>query len=395
MPHLRNRDALPLLRKKLSFSPVLSIQGARQTGKSTLARDVLHGQHYLTLDRPSALAQARTSTEIFLEEARTQAEGRLLVIDEAQKAPILFDAIKYLVDQDRRPGQFLLLGSTEFSKEMLVRESLTGRMSRLRLFPMTFGESRKSPFRDLDDHGLFPAAPRFNRAEMVRYLEHGGYPGIFAVREASERTQRWNDLVSLTCERDALMFPRLKGDSFLCQRILSLAATLEEPTRESFASKLRTSGKKIATQLEILTQLFMLHPVRPHPLGTGKIRYYLNDPGLAAHLQAPFERRLETAAYLELLARRAYSEKSHPDPYFYRTSKGSSIHFVTEGPGKKLAAQKLVFGEKIDRREFEVLLAFRKKAEAAGYRTQIQALCAQAGHLKKEELGLIPWEAIG
>ena len=395
MPHLRPRDALPLLKKKLSFSPVVSIQGARQTGKSTLARDVLKDQYYLTLDRPALLNQAKTSTEVFLEEARSQADGKLVVIDEAQKAPPLFDLIKYFVDRDKKPGQFLLLGSTEFSKEVLIRESLTGRLSRLRLFPMTCGETLQKGFRELDRNGLFPGKARVSRSEFVKFLGHGGYPGIFAVRDPVERTQRWDDLVTLTCERDALLFPKMKGDSDLCRRILALSATLEEPTQAEFSAALRVSAKKIATQIKILSQLFMLHAIRPHPLGTGKIRYYLNDAGLAAFLGASFERRLETAAYLEQFARRAYSVRGCPELFYYRTTKGSVIHLLTQESPTVIHAQKIIHGEKSDQREFEVLIALGKKAEKQGIKAHLSALAATEGTLAREKIKINLWETLG
>jgi len=68
-----------------------------------------------------------------------------LVIDEAQKVPKIFDAVKYTVDQDRRPGRFVLTCSTEFSRETMIQESLTGRLSRLRLFPLTISETLELP----------------------------------------------------------------------------------------------------------------------------------------------------------------------------------------------------------------------------------------------------------
>jgi predicted AAA+ superfamily ATPase len=143
MPHHQKRHILPLLLKKLSFNPAL-----------------------------------------FLSQYE---EASPLAIDEAQKSPRIFDTIKQLVDQKKIPGRFLLLGSTEFSKQTLIRESLTGRMARVRIFPMNIAETlellactSKSPI-------LVNDKPRISRVQFVKYLDRGGMPGIFSVRDSGER----------------------------------------------------------------------------------------------------------------------------------------------------------------------------------------------------------------
>lgn len=394
MPHLRNRHALSLLQAKLRFSPVVSIQGARQTGKSTLAREILTGQHYLTLDRQSAKNLALKNPEIFLEEQRLQSQKKTLVIDEAQKAPPLFEQIKYLVDIDKRPGQFLLLGSTEFSKEIQIRESLLGRISGVRLYPMTLSETLELSFNGLPNNGLIENKERVTRSQMVRFLNHGGYPGIFAVRTENERNQRIEDWLTLTCERDALLFPKLKGDPDLCQKILSTLATIEEPSVAHVTQKLRSNPRKTATQFEILSQLFVIHRLNPHPLGTGKPHYFLNDPGIATYLGANFERRLQTAMLLEYLTRRAYSAAKPLALFYYRTSKGSIIHFICELLSGDLSANKIISHEHFDLRDFEILSAFQKKCESAGNKAHLYATAATSGKIKEHAISIAPWEAV-
>ena len=141
MPHDRARLVTPTILKKLRFFPIVALQGARQTGKSFLARQILPCElrkiHYLTLDDESLRSAALASARSFL---IGYPHAHPLVIDEAQKCPALFDALKLLVDRVRNPGRFILLGSTEFSRLSLIREALTGRMGRVRVFPMTLSE---------------------------------------------------------------------------------------------------------------------------------------------------------------------------------------------------------------------------------------------------------------
>src|SRR3989338_7269409 len=146
MPHSRSRLAITILLKRLKFTPVVAIQGARQTGKSFLVREILAKQitssGYVSLDDKSKQALAQESPQTFL---ASMSDFKPAIIDEAQKSPALFDAIKLLVDKNRRTGSFLLLGSTEFSLLQNIRESLTGRMGRIRLYPMTFWEIQGLP----------------------------------------------------------------------------------------------------------------------------------------------------------------------------------------------------------------------------------------------------------
>ncbi len=193
MPHGRPRLATGLLLKRLRFTPVVAIQGARQTGKSFLARELLGKKlpksTYVSLDDKSKQALAQDSPQTFL---ASLSGSEPAIIDEAQKSPALFDAIKLAVDNDRRPGSFLLLGSTEFSLLQNVRESLTGRMGKTRLYPMTFWEM----------HGLPRKKTESTRAQCLNYLDSGGMPGIAFVREQQVRADFFQDWIDLTCQRD-------------------------------------------------------------------------------------------------------------------------------------------------------------------------------------------------
>src|SRR5437016_4378066 len=98
MPHLRNRHVLPVLLKKVSFSPSVCIQGVRQSGKSFLVRDLLpqkrKGVIYTSFDQRQTRTFAEDNPGVFLEQ---HADASTLVIDEAQKVPFIFDEVKYAI----------------------------------------------------------------------------------------------------------------------------------------------------------------------------------------------------------------------------------------------------------------------------------------------------------
>src|SRR5688572_25316670 len=131
------RNAAQALLAAVGDTPVVLIHGARQVGKTTLARQVAERQHparYLTLDDATVLAAARTDAEGFL----AGLDGPV-VIDEAQRAPELFPAIKRRVDRDRRAGHYLLTGSANILLVPRLSESLAGRMELVTLWPLSMG----------------------------------------------------------------------------------------------------------------------------------------------------------------------------------------------------------------------------------------------------------------
>lgn len=340
------------------------------------------------MDQPTVLDAALLRPESFLEGL---SDSATVILDEAQKAPRLFDAIKARVDIDARPGQYLLLGSTEFSKGMKIRESLTGRISRLRLFPLILAEihsladAKVGPF-------FLSATPRTTRRDFLRMLERGGMPGIFATRSDAERNSQTQDWIALTVERDALQIPTKKINPAILRRLLREIAVHPEPEAGRLAKSLRISSVTVKSMIDVLKTLFAIHEIQPHPAGTGKPRYYLCDPGIAAWLGAGFERQIETCFYLHQLAMLSYCGLDSKTEFsYYRTAKGSVIHGVWEEDGKT-ALLKLLPTESIDERELLVLKAARDRAFP---KATLLALAGIQHPERVAEVQVRPWEAMG
>jgi predicted AAA+ superfamily ATPase len=120
-------------------TPVLLLAGARQTGKSTLAKELSGSldlpRSFFTLDDPSTLSSAKRSPDSFLEDA-----GPQCLIDEVQRAPELFLPMKKRVDAYRLPGRYLLTGSANIFTLPRLADSLAGRMEVQVLWPFSQGE---------------------------------------------------------------------------------------------------------------------------------------------------------------------------------------------------------------------------------------------------------------
>lgn len=331
MPHERYRYLLPILEKRLRFFPVVGILGARQTGKSTLIRDILARKRkieYITLDREENRARAMSSPTLFIKNINDIRNGTVC-IDEIQKAPVLFDTIKAEVDEAKRPGRFLVTGSTEFSKRTGVRESLTGRIALLRLFPLSVGEIRGS-------------APQFpmtllrkitlNKGDRLRDVHHwrqlGGMPGICFIRDNESRTSLFNSWLETTCSRDLANFEIPKFNPDLARRILVAIAQCDVPIKTEIARYVGKLPRQIELYLEALKSLHVIYEIDPLATGTGKSHFYLFDSGLAQVCGSSEKRRLQIWFLNECYSQFSGAGIPKPDILFYQTAKGSRVDFV-------------------------------------------------------------------
>jgi predicted AAA+ superfamily ATPase len=399
MPHSRQRFLLPTLLKRLKISPVVAIQGARQTGKSFLARELLKPalpkMIYQTLDKKSDRDFAINNPDSFVAQFDLK-EQNPIVIDEAQKAPPLFDAIKANVDEFRRPGRFILLGSTEFSLRFKIRESLTGRMSNVRLFPLTLAETRKFPhFQDWKfSRNEFKLLKLKNnhqttRAELLKYLDRGGMPGIFSIRESEVRQQFLNDWLELTVQRDIHQIPKLKLDSQLAQLILEKIAQLPEPSTSEIIKSLKIDNRRVKNHLQALASLFVISSINPIAGSSGSEHWYLLDCAFVKTLGGNFKRQLQTWFFNEIQVRNSMRISPRKIQY-YRTPKGRIIDFILTEGNENVAIQ-IFENESITDPKLNLLRSFGQKFP----NTLLLALSGGNQNHPLENLYVRPWEYFG
>lgn len=388
MPHSRNRYVLTIVKQKLRLVPILIIQGARQVGKSFLARELipklLRNSKYKTLDIKEDRLFANENPDSFVASFSLTESG---IIDEAQKAPDLFDAIKAAVDIEKRPGRFILLGSTEFSHLTKIRESLTGRATRIRIFPFTLAESQHLPMRPSLLN--LPDTPRVTRHDLMTYLERGGLPGIFAVRNESERIGLLQDWLDTTLQRDIFQIKSFRPDPDISARILQLIAEGEFSDFTNFAKKVGTTTQRFKSHIDALKTLFVIHEIKPCVGSTGGPQYRLFDTGLAQFLGADFPTRLRTWIHLELLAHLSYTDDKMSRVESYRTSKGKRIDFIVKTKSVTTAIL-VIEKEAIKTVDLEILRAYKKKFPT--HKTIV--LSSVRLSLVKDKIEVYPWEAL-
>lgn len=195
------------VRRRLEDRRVVLLAGARQCGKTTLAR-TLRGDEteYRTLDDLTLRESAADDPNNFVRHG-----AKTLIIDEIQREPGLLPAIKLVVDEDPRPGQFLLTGSANLSAIPQAKESLAGRVAKLRLRPFTQGELKgvTPNFLQRAFEGRFAIeSAQISRDQLVTAAFRGGYPEAVALDERGRRS--WHrDYVTALLERDLADLSRI------------------------------------------------------------------------------------------------------------------------------------------------------------------------------------------
>ncbi|MCP5321884.1 MAG: ATP-binding protein [Pseudomonadales bacterium] len=347
-----DRHIAPLLLEALTDTPVVLLNGARQTGKSTLAQSLSEtvSRRYLTLDDHTTLAAARTDPVGFI-----GALAGPVTIDEIQRAPELFLAIKAAVDNARLHGQaagrFLLTGSANVVLLPALAESLAGRMEIVPLLPLSCAERGGDPLfnrvdwlfdGDLSVHSLPPC----DRGLLIGELLAGGFPEAVA-RSAPHRRDAWFDsYLQSVLQRDVRDLANL--EQFLEMPNLLRLLAHRSASLLNFSELARSSALPQTTlkrYFALLETLFLIGHVPAWERNPGKRlvkapKVFLPDSGVLAHLRGhaldtltaspglPGE-MVETFVYGELLKHLAFSARGLT-LWHYRTQSGIEVDFLLE-----------------------------------------------------------------
>ena len=250
------------VRESLSDTPVVLIVGPRRAGKTTLVRKIGESSRtYMTLDDGTALDAAQSDPVGFLR-GLDQA-----TIDEVQRAPELLLAIKKTVDENYRPGRFLLTGSANVMTLPRVADSLAGRIETLRMLPLARAEIRGRTPTFLQQ--LFTGDFRGVREamvgdELVRIALTGGFPEALA-RESERRQQAWArswlDSVLTRDLRDIAEVERLAELPRFVRLLAEHSGQLVNYSR--FGSSIGVSHKTGQRYVRLLEQIFLVATLQP------------------------------------------------------------------------------------------------------------------------------------
>ena len=375
------RQLTDMISEALLDTRVVAINGARQVGKSTLARiaAATHpGSVTRLLDDAATLRAAHDDPVGFVD------HDGLVVIDEAQLAPELFRAIKVAVDTHPQPGQFLLTGSSQILALRRLPDALPGRMEIMELWPLSQGEIERAPDRFVD--AAFRHGPALDHTSALRrrdYLDRvvrGGYP------EALRRTPRrraafFESYLTTLIERDvtALSVIERRGE---LRRLLALLAgrsgNLLVPN--ALANQSGIPRTTLTRYLELLSAVFLIKSIPAWSSGQtrraiGSAKPAFVDSGIACHLLGQDPVRLaepggaagpmlETFVLMELARQLTWNDE-RARLYHYRTKDNIEVDAVLESADGRIVAIEVKAASTI---RSEDLAGLRHLAERAGPR---------------------------
>lgn len=396
MSAVKPRHLEPLLSESLRHFPTLLLVGARQVGKSTLARMIAERAwpaRYFTLDDRTALDAALTDPDGFI-----QGLPRPAIIDEVQRAPDLLRAVKLVVDGSREPGTFLLTGSANVLTLSKVSETLAGRIAVHQLDPFSWTELDERPAPEILDllfgagsaADVLTALPANSPPDGFRRLQDlllsGGYPLPALMTSAAARAIWFDSYRQTYLERDVRDVADISHLPDFNRLLSTLALRTGGMLNVSELSRdLALPATTLRRYFNILIQTYQAFLLLPYSGNLGKRlvktpKVYLTDTGLACHLsgadswEALMRQNragplLETWAVNELRKLLACSVR-HTDVSYWRDHSGSEVDFLLERGGQFVGIE-----AKLSRRaERKDLAGLRSCAEALGERWKLGVL---------------------
>ena len=336
----------------LSDRPAVFISGARQAGKSTLALHLSKNGHpaaYYTFDDLAVYSQAKSDPVGFIAGLHED-----VILDEIQRVPELFYAIKAAVDKNRTPGRFLMTGSANIMVLPELSDALVGRMEMIPLEPLAMAEILD--YKGDRINSLFSNDPikvtNCNGAEsdLLKWIVTGGYPELQKIQ--SKRCSAWFDAyLSTIIQRDLRELSNIQGLAELPRLLRILSAQTGQLL--NFAGLSRSTGIEQKTLKRFVTLLQGLYIINLLPAWSPNIgkrmiktaKVFFRDTGILVHLLGhiisrhsdQFGHVLENFILMELTKQASWSSVN-PQIFYYRTAGGSEVDIILEHPDGRIVA---------------------------------------------------------
>ena len=312
--------------------PAVALLGPRQAGKTTLALTVAEHRNAIYLDLESEQDRAKLNqAELYL----SQHEDKLVILDEVQRAPELFQNLRGLIDHGRRKGlrsaRFLLLGSASIELLKQSSETLAGRIAYLELPPL---------------HAL-----EVTNNQREQLWTRGGFPDSLLATDDQISYQWRLDFIRTYLERDIPQLgPRIPAETLRRFWVMLAHNQGELLNASKLASALGVDGKTVAKYLDLMVDLLLVRRLKPWHTNTAKRmvkspKVYIRDSGIAHAL-------LGIQAQENLLSHPVCGSSwegyiienilslspQNTEAYFYRSSGGAECDLILKFPDQKIWA---------------------------------------------------------
>lgn len=362
----------PILEAAAQY-PVVAVTGPRQSGKTTLCRELFPNYAYANLENPETRQFAREDPNNFLAQF-----AKPVILDEVQRVPELFSYLMPIVDEHRKMGEFILSGSQNFHLQQAVSQSLAGRCATLKLLPLSFREQNQKPNHDIfrldEEPPDLPATPGNPFDSIFR----GGYPPI---HDRNLKPANWcAQYTQSYLERDVRQLVNV-GDLETFERFLRLAASRSGQilNMESLANDVGVSSVTIKRWISLLSASYIIFLLKPHARNFNKRltktpKLYFYDTGLLCYLLG-----IRSAENLELHSQRGAIFETYiiselyksslnagmePPMYYWRDLQGHEVDLIIEN-GEKLFPIEIKSGQTVSGTMLDGLNYWRKLTQSS------------------------------
>lgn len=323
--------------------PSLLITGARQVGKSTVLRKMYPDYAYETMDDLAINVAVQSDPLGYL-----RMQGTPCIIDEVQKVPDLFASLKYVIDKERKVGQYLLTGSQKFNLMKGASESLAGRIAVIELLGLSmrekFADDWDAPFLPGKDYLFKRPFTGLLGSDMLWHIIHRGSMPALSENEDRDRARYYADYVSTYIERDVRQLIKVGDTLTFMQFLVALAGrTGEILNMDSLARDVGVSAPTIKKWISVLQASNVIYLLQPFSLNPAKRvvktpKVYFTDTGLVCYLCKWLTKEtlmngaqagavFETFVVSEII-KSYYNAGVEPPIYYFRTKDGREIDLL-------------------------------------------------------------------
>ena len=271
------------IEESLSNRRVTILVGARQCGKTTLAKDIASadGFEYATMDTEEKVA--KSDPQGFVKHNK-----KTMIIDEIQRVPELILAVKQEVDSNNRYGQYIITGSADIQSLPSTKESLAGRAKKVRLRPFTYGEYLELEpkfFKRLQNKD-FINNTGYDKRKVIEIAYKGGYPEPLLQFSDTESKDWYKDYTDLILDNDLKYIANIKRQSKLRLLFNTICAYSSKfITKSDLSTELAVSRQTVDEYLNILEKVYLIDGLemwysRDYEVLHDRTKYYLTDTGL-------------------------------------------------------------------------------------------------------------------
>ena len=356
--------------KRLKYRKIIAIIGPRQTGKTTLCKKIIPQKlgmdfEYFTFDDPDERLRFSEDAIHILKNIKKP----FIVLDEVQKVPFIFDAIKYVIDNSETNKKIILTGSSQILLMRKIKETLVGRISLFNLYPFSLREillskgcvKKENPLKNLiegdsgilDEEELNLGLKSANEIREIKNIielhkKYGGLPPVWLIDDEEEKSEWLRDYRKTYIERELVDvggFSSLE-DLNLVHKLLALRSA-QLLNLSNIANEAGISVNTVKKYLNILKISFQVHTLSPFFINAKKRlvkspKIYFLDTGIIKSIIGENSisegAMYETWVFSELLKlKEIYSPES--EIYFYRTGGGTEVDFVLKRGSNIIAVE--------------------------------------------------------